>query len=466
MAVPKPAQNGPSPVDGEIVNPDKTLLNIPRAEAIELAPRSPVRARARQVDPKKFQHYFGSGAMTRLTLELDVPPEEQQNVLRRYAKEVVESVLPTIQCPENTGFLLNLDWPSDVLNLRIQLRDLIENLESARDLQNLEDEDFEAYGELILKLRKEVVRLVEEELEGRGLERKVGVLGKKYGQGNMGAVFSCRLGYSDVAAKMKRRQEDIENNLTYHEYPELIEATQSSENLVRYRGSLELEDDSYDRLDFFEELKGAVPLDDHLGLDWLSNEKRLKDLKSFLFDYFLPTLQGVKALHDRHLVHCDIKEANILVIPSERQPEVKLGDYDLLRRSGFRPKGDYVQGTLSYMSPEQLNAGTLTEKSDIYSLGMILYYRLGGEHPETQFEYFKRAMDKIPMEGLNCPDSMKELMSKCLNINPADRPNIDELIEGLGSLLSDPGFEAEIRSLSEGKPKIMSEEPEEMRLAA
>jgi len=294
----------------------------------------------------------------------------------------------------------------------------------------------------------------------------VGILGKRYGKGALGAVFSCRLGDSDVAAKMKFHQ-DIGETLTYHDYPELIEATKSSENLVKYLGSLELEDNKYDRLDFFEELKEAVPLNDHLALNELTDEDRLRSLRPFLSKYFLPALQGVKTLHDRHLVHCDIKASNILVIPNKDRPQVKIGDYDLLRRSGYRFKSHTMQGTISHMSPEQFNGDVLTEKSDIYSLGMILYYLLGGEYLEISLEYIERAMEGIPVEHLKCPNSMKTLISRCLSINPAGRPNIDELILEIGKLSSDPAFEAEIRSLlPEGQPTIVTEEPEEMKLAA
>ena len=105
-------------------------------------------------------------------------------------------------------------------------------------------------------------------------------------------------------------------------------------------------------------------------------------------------LFGLKHLHDRHIVHCDIKPDNILFESTEDDSNlvlVDMGFATLCERGSFLDK---MRGTLEYMAPEVLTPGPGGErlaydsKADVWSVGCVLYTLLSGELP------FRRAWDK------------------------------------------------------------------------
>ena len=92
---------------------------------------------------------------------------------------------------------------------------------------------------------------------------------------------------------------------------------------------------------------------------------------------------GLAHLHERDWIHCDVKPDNFLV---GEEGDVKLIDFSLARRRKgvlarlFTPRGP-IQGTKSYMSPEQIKGDHLDGRSDLFSLGILLYMMLTGEKP-------------------------------------------------------------------------------------
>lgn len=400
---------------------------------------------------KKFQHYFGNKALVRLALELDVPADRQQDVLRRYAQEVVKKMVGQVKNPESEGLLLDLHYPEDLRGFLGQLEELVVQLDAIPEILDLDWEDFELCQNLISRIRADVVRLVEQELDEKGMERKVGVLAQKYGEGGFGKVFACRLGNENLVAKIMTPMEYDEwmDPPTYFEYPELVEATRASENLVRYHGTLDFETNygANTHLDFYEELKEAKALDDYLYWDFrFEGDNHYRKMKSFLGQVCLPMLKGVKALHDRKLVHCDLKGGNVWIIPNGERPEVRVGDIGLVRRSGFKSNAPSMAGSPAYMSPEQVMSKPITEKSDIYSLGMVLYYIFGGKMSKDTVGQARLGIRELDVSKLECPEMMKSLVSRCVSLSPENRPTIDGMIQEVGQMMEDPDFEADIRS--------------------
>jgi YVTN family beta-propeller protein len=100
--------------------------------------------------------------------------------------------------------------------------------------------------------------------------------------------------------------------------------------------------------------------------------------------------EALDAAHEKGLVHRDVKPSNVLIAESAGREHCYLGDFGLTKRtgslSGVSVAGNIV-GTLEYVAPEQITGDPLDERSDVYSLGCVLYECLTGQSP------FPRATD-------------------------------------------------------------------------
>jgi serine/threonine protein kinase len=95
---------------------------------------------------------------------------------------------------------------------------------------------------------------------------------------------------------------------------------------------------------------------------------------------FAQVADGLAYAHSKGIIHRDIKPANIMIAPSGL---VKIMDFGIarLRDSDHMTKDGQIIGTLAYMAPEQLRGEPADERSDLYSLGMVLYEMLTGSPP-------------------------------------------------------------------------------------
>jgi serine/threonine protein kinase len=150
------------------------------------------------------------------------------------------------------------------------------------------------------------------------------------------------------------------------------------------------------------------------------------------------TMQVARALGaacKQNLVHRDIKPANLMVVKEDDEDEasvVKVIDFGLARmstgtgeQSAHLTMGGFV-GTPQFASPEQLEEQSLDTRSDIYSLGITLWYMLAGRPPFTGslFRISSQHLSKEPpWEQLeHVPQPVKALLAHMLQKDPANRP--------------------------------------------
>ena len=141
-------------------------------------------------------------------------------------------------------------------------------------------------------------------------------------------------------------------------------------------------------------------------------------------------MQVARALdyvHYRGIVHRDIKPANVMI---SRQGGTKVMDFGIARDTSF---GDLTEagtgiGTPAYMSPEQVLGDKLDARSDIFSLGVMLYQMVTGKKPFVEDER-RSAMHKIRLEkhvrarklNPDIPRELERIIDRCLEKQPRDR---------------------------------------------
>ncbi|MFT5050367.1 MAG: tRNA A-37 threonylcarbamoyl transferase component Bud32 [Chlamydiales bacterium] len=148
--------------------------------------------------------------------------------------------------------------------------------------------------------------------------------------------------------------------------------------------------------------------------------------------YFVQTARGVLALHDRRLVHFDLKPSNIFL----KGDVARVGDYGLSKLlTDGRTTLSYGRGTPQYMAPEILKSRA-DHRADIYSMGVILYEALSGELPfegEHGSGLVLREIDDPPPFPASFPANLRPIVERCLRLSPDDRfANVGEMLEEIG----------------------------------
>ena len=147
--------------------------------------------------------------------------------------------------------------------------------------------------------------------------------------------------------------------------------------------------------------------------------------------------QGLEQAHEKGLIHRDIKSANIMVDEAGR---VFIMDFGLARRHDQVKPDDVLSsgGTSSYMSPEQVRGEGVDQRTDIWSLGVVLYEMLAGELPfrgdyEQAVRYSIVNEDPKSLEVIrpSVPEEVLAVIDKCMEKEPDDRyQTVEDLITG------------------------------------
>ena len=105
-------------------------------------------------------------------------------------------------------------------------------------------------------------------------------------------------------------------------------------------------------------------------------------------ELFIKACEGVQHAHQKAIIHRDLKPANILVLEVDGQPTPRIIDFGLARAIERKPSAgeapprpEALAGTPGYMSPEQARGADIDTRTDVYSLGVVLYELLAGQLP-------------------------------------------------------------------------------------
>ena len=158
------------------------------------------------------------------------------------------------------------------------------------------------------------------------------------------------------------------------------------------------------------------------------------------FQLITPVLSALSAAHRIGIIHRDIKPENILISKDGR---IKVADFGLARNitmgQTMTAESSVVLGSVSYLSPEQVQRGVADARSDIYAVGIVLFEMLTGSKPysgETPIQIaYRHVNDRIPnIQTIKSeiPTSIAGLVYEATAPNPDQRPkNAEDLLNKL-----------------------------------
>lgn len=168
-------------------------------------------------------------------------------------------------------------------------------------------------------------------------------------------------------------------------------------------------------------------------------------------------LSGLAAAHRAGIVHRDVKPENVLLAEDGR---IKIGDFGLARATTANTaSGAQLLGTIAYLAPELVTRGMADARSDIYSLGIMLYEMLVGEQPykgEQPMQIaFQHATDSVPRPSVKnpgVPEQLDELVLWATEKSPDERPtDAQVMLDRLREIERELGIAPQVaRTLSAG----------------
>lgn len=163
--------------------------------------------------------------------------------------------------------------------------------------------------------------------------------------------------------------------------------------------------------------------------------------------FTIQILKGLQHAHDKGIVHRDVKPQNIMVLPDGT---IKVTDFGIARfaRSEQRTITDKAIGSVHYISPEQARGERTDEKTDIYSVGVILYEMLTGRLPFQAESAVSVAIMQLQREPQlpteingSIPLGLEQITMHAMQKNPERRyQSASEMLCDLGAFRKDPSI--------------------------
>ncbi|KAM0063009.1 putative mitogen-activated protein kinase kinase kinase STE-STE11 family [Helianthus debilis subsp. tardiflorus] len=247
--------------------------------------------------------------------------------------------------------------------------------------------------------------------------------GDLLGRGSFGSVYEgiCDGGYFIAVKEVSLLDQGEQGRQSVSQLEQEIALLSQFEhdNIVRYYGT----DKDESKLYIFLELvtKGSL----------LSLYQRYHLQDCQVSSYTRQILHGLKYLHDRRVVHRDVKCANILV---DANGSVKLADFGLAKATTFNDVKS-CKGTAFWMAPEVVNNKSKGYglAADIWSLGCtvleMLTHRIPYSPMECMAALFRIGNGIPPPIPDNLSKEARDFISQCFRVNPADRPTASQLLD-------------------------------------
>ena len=171
------------------------------------------------------------------------------------------------------------------------------------------------------------------------------------------------------------------------------------------------------------------------------NERGRFEIKDAI-NYLTPILSALSAAHGLGIVHRDVKPENIMI---SNEGRVKVADFGLARGeiigSTMTAESSVILGSVSYLSPEQVQRGIADSRSDVYAAGIVAYEMLIGDKPFTAdspiqiaYMHVNEEVPRLRSKRKEIPKALDDLIARATSKNPDERPRtasefLDELAQ-------------------------------------
>ncbi|ORX87411.1 Pkinase-domain-containing protein [Anaeromyces robustus] len=321
------------------------------------------------------------------------------------------------------------------------------------------DQDSEETKEKI-KSDKDSDKTIEDDTDNEESEKPIKwIKGKLIGQGSFGKVYYGMNTENNQIMAVK--QVDIKNKKMVDSLNAEINLLKDlrHENIVHYY-------EYGDTFNVFLEYVSGGSVASMLSRFGKFTEPLIKSLTSQI-------LSGLEYLHNRSIIHRDIKGANILV---DEDGVAKISDFGISKKNEyekaykFNSRMSGFKGTVYWMAPEVVKGKGYSAKVDIWSVGCCVLEMFTGTHPWTGFSEAQPVIYKLcTMNKPAIPDSIgaiaKDFIDSSLSINPDKRPTASELLTHKFVVEQDEDFDfhdyyAEALKKEEEDEKAATEENE------
>lgn len=174
--------------------------------------------------------------------------------------------------------------------------------------------------------------------------------------------------------------------------------------------------------------------------------------------------RGIQAAHAKNIVHRDIKPQNIII---STDGKVKVTDFGIARAVSENTIHSDVMGSVHYASPEQARNGYVSNRSDIYSLGIVMYEMVTGRVPfdgdstvAVAIQHLQDEMDPPSKYAPNLPISLEKIIQKCTKKSPDRRyDSMESLLIDLRKALLNPNEDfVTLVPFSQDKTRVLTDD--------
>ncbi len=264
---------------------------------------------------------------------------------------------------------------------------------------------------------------------------------RKLGEGGMGEVYAAdhlrinrRLAIKLLRAEVLTNEEAVAR----FEQEAMTASSIGHENIIRIEDSGKLDDG---RIYLAMELLDGLPFNDLIDEQQISPDR--------LLNILIQTCHGLRAAHDKNIIHRDMKPENIYITPDGKGGDLpKLLDFGIAKVSQAEGENHLTRtgtifGTPFYMAPEQALGQSVDLRVDVYAMGVIMYEVFTGEVPFGGESFMGILTQHITTEptppsitaqknGRVLVPGIEAVILKAMKKEPADRyQNMSELVEAL-----------------------------------